>query len=409
MDVASPRTDVGRSLLWAGYLGASWTWIIGMFLPVLLIRDHGPIAWFIFAIPNVVGAAAMGWAIRSPDHSLRFVVNHRAATRVFGLVTISFHLFVILWLIPRLIGNVAASLAFGAALVVMLPLLVTTVQHTRLALVTLGASLLIAMVLAGSNVLAWPAVVPARGSAVVDLVGLAAVCSLGFATCPYLDLTFHRARQACLTPTESKLAFGLGFGAAFESMIVLTLLYTAAMLGLLYGGHDRLVAALLCVHLCVQAIFTVGIHASALRATVASPAAHRRMTGWMWTAILGAVAAALISRALDSRGNSLGGLSIGEVCYRSFMSYYGLLAPAYVWLCAYPGRGFRPSQASERRVMTIAIALAAPFYWLGFINGPMQWVLIGVGVVLAGRFFLDGSRRDHLAEQRSAMLPGANG
>ena len=31
-----------------------------MFLPILLIRDFGPAAWFVFAIPNVVGAAVMG-------------------------------------------------------------------------------------------------------------------------------------------------------------------------------------------------------------------------------------------------------------------------------------------------------------------------------------------------------------
>lgn len=408
---ATPMTtDVGRGLLWAAYLGASWTWVIGMFLPVLLIRDHGPIAWFIFAIPNVVGAAAMGWTIRSRDHSLRFVVNHRTATRLFGLVTIAFHLFFLLWMVPRLIGDVAASLAFGAALLVMLPLFVTTLQHTLLAIVTLGVSLLIATLLGGSGVLGWPDVgVPSRGLAAFDLIGLAAVCALGFITCPYLDLTFHRARQECHTAGESKIAFGVGFGVAFHSMIIVTLLYAGAMLGLMYGGQDRLVGALLGIHICVQAIFTVGIHASALRATVATPHSHARMTTWMWLTIAGAAVAALGSRYFDSRGATIGGLWFGEVCYRGFMSYYGLLAPAYVWLCVHPGRGFLPSHAKERRMMWLAIAIAAPFYWLGFIHGPMQWVLLGVGVVMAARFFLDGGRRDHLAEQRSAMLPQTRG
>ncbi|HTL30770.1 MAG TPA: hypothetical protein VL282_16180, partial [Tepidisphaeraceae bacterium] len=34
---------------WAIYLGMSWTWCIGMFLPVLLVRDYGFWGWLVFA------------------------------------------------------------------------------------------------------------------------------------------------------------------------------------------------------------------------------------------------------------------------------------------------------------------------------------------------------------------------
>src|SRR4051794_16245838 len=75
---------------WAIYLGMSWTWCIGMFLPVLLIRDYGLSAWWIFAIPNMVGAAAMGWLLRRPDSSGLIVQSHEHAATLFSLVTIAF-------------------------------------------------------------------------------------------------------------------------------------------------------------------------------------------------------------------------------------------------------------------------------------------------------------------------------
>ena len=40
---------------WAIYLGTSWTWCIGMFLPVLVLRELGLTGFLSFAIPNIVG------------------------------------------------------------------------------------------------------------------------------------------------------------------------------------------------------------------------------------------------------------------------------------------------------------------------------------------------------------------
>ena len=82
-----------RTIGWGAFLGASWTWCIGMFLPVLLVRDYGLWAWFVFAIPNVVGAAAMGWVLRDADASLRLQTKHLPAVVAFSLVTIAFHVF----------------------------------------------------------------------------------------------------------------------------------------------------------------------------------------------------------------------------------------------------------------------------------------------------------------------------
>src|SRR4051812_32860256 len=75
---------------WAVYLATSWTWCIGMFLPVLLVRDYGTWGWFVFALPNVVGAAAMGWILRTREQSVRIVDQHRFACLAFSFVTITF-------------------------------------------------------------------------------------------------------------------------------------------------------------------------------------------------------------------------------------------------------------------------------------------------------------------------------
>src|SRR5688500_16462821 len=87
------RTDGARAIGWALFLAASWTWVIGMFLPVLLVRDFGMWGWIVFAVPNVIGAAAMGWRLRDADASKRFVRGHASACRACSLVTIAYHSF----------------------------------------------------------------------------------------------------------------------------------------------------------------------------------------------------------------------------------------------------------------------------------------------------------------------------
>src|SRR3954451_20258322 len=94
-----------KFLLWAFFLGCSWTWCIGMFLPVLLMRNWGVWAWVAFAVPNVIGAAAMGFVIRSRQVSEDILINHKTAIGVFSLVTIAFHIYFVYWFVAeRLMG-----------------------------------------------------------------------------------------------------------------------------------------------------------------------------------------------------------------------------------------------------------------------------------------------------------------
>jgi hypothetical protein len=84
----------------------------------------------------------------------------------------------------------------------------------------------------------------------------------------------------------------------------------------------------------------------------------------------------------------LGSRLSGDLIYRLFMSFYGLIFPAYVWICMVPirGKAAGPTQ-SALVVMAIAIAVAAPMYWVGFINERTWWLIPAVAVVLVAKLF----------------------
>src|SRR5689334_7134755 len=87
-DAASPWGWFGSAF----HLASSWTWCIGMFLPVLLVRDYGIWGFVVFAVPNILGAAAFGWLLRD-DISVALVARHAIAMRWFSAVTIAYHAF----------------------------------------------------------------------------------------------------------------------------------------------------------------------------------------------------------------------------------------------------------------------------------------------------------------------------
>ncbi len=103
----NPPSSILNSLSpipWAVFLAASWTWCIGMFLPVLLVRDYGIRGFLIFAIPNMIGAAAMGAVLRDREARRRIVRAHGGACVAFSTVTLLFHAFFVAWVVNGLIG-----------------------------------------------------------------------------------------------------------------------------------------------------------------------------------------------------------------------------------------------------------------------------------------------------------------
>ncbi len=390
-------------VLWGLYLGVSWTWCIGMFLPILLVRDYGLPGYLAFALPNIVGAGAMGWTLRAPGLSGRLVEKHARAMGAFSAVTIAFHLYFLLWLLSLIRGlgtAPAAAIPDWGVLVLGLAGLGAAVGLRRAVRrgdrpIALG-SLLVWLVSIGVLVLLLVNGQPTPTGAGVlvetarsdELLWLAPVCLFGFALCPYLDLTFHHARQQT-SPTGARVAFTLGFGVFFLAMIVLTLVYSGLFLHALGGGGGApsiaawaLVAVL--VHVLVQLVFTVIVHQHRIRATGNAAGA---------LATLGLGAMAVVLGIFQGQLPGVGDMPAGEVIYRCFMAFYGLVFPAYVWIAMIPTRDGHSglggaSGRRKGRTLAFATSVAAPMFWMGFIAGQELWLAPGLAIVLLSRLTL---------------------
>jgi hypothetical protein len=368
-----------------------------MFLPVLFLRDYGTWGWVLFAVPNVIGAAAMGWTLRDPDASRVIQQGHFGACRAFSLVTLAFHAWFVIALLPRLMGDEAIWLT-AALLAPLLLLLPGRGRTGRRATISSAVVLAISVV----AMLTWIAlrglpVLPPAARDRFDLFWLAPVVFFGFLLDPYLDLTFHRARQST-SRAGARTAFGVGFGVFFLTMIVFTALYAPALLEALVTGQRLaprvdLFAGVLLVHICVQTAFTIAAHVVALRETPPAGASAVARSAW-FLGFATAVLVAILLRWLQHRFPAYHGLATTEMIYRLFLAFYGLVFPAYVWL--FVPRRMRgaaaagPGAPSRGQLLFFAavVVLAAPLYWMSFVEGRMRWALPGLLLVLFARFLL---------------------
>jgi hypothetical protein len=350
-----------------------------MFLPVLLVRDFGEMGWLVFAAPNVVGAAAMGWVLRRRETALRLADTHRTAATAFSFVTILFHAFFVGWIIRALVGEVAEIFTVVAAGSVFI-----VGRHARRDLIIATAVLAVSLGLfafATWGPAAHGAIpLPTGRLPISGLIGLAPVCVFGFALCPYLDLTFLRAR-ASMTTNAAIAAFTLGFGIFFLLMIVFTLWYARYLQPRYVAALPRPLAWIIAIHMMLQTAFTVAVHGRAIAGE------GRRDPRGPAVFTVCAVIAFLVGVWADHL--RLPAFAGGELVYRLFMAFYGLVFPAYVWLCMVPGRGSDAAPTKPKLiVLAVAVAVAAPMFWMGFIAGRMFWLLPGLAVVLVARLAL---------------------
>ncbi|MEL7237285.1 MAG: hypothetical protein AAGK78_00365 [Planctomycetota bacterium] len=379
MSSDTATTSKLASLGWAFYLGCSWTWVIGMFLPVLLVRDFGTAGWVIFAIPNVVGAAAMGWVLKSQHASEVFCRMHRKMLATFTIVTVLFQAFTLGFLLTNFLNVVFAGLiGVGVWVTVLLASCAASLPQRLVAIAVWITSMVLAALYftTDTDALSFaPFGVQrtsvASGIAFGDFLGLLSVCVLGFACCPYLDLTFHHARQNT-SRGGAKLAFGVGFGVIFFAMIGFTLVYSTELPWLarasLALGNVRealpMIAWLLMIHLAIQVAFTCTVHLRQWPAV-----SSRTMLMVLASAVLFGVGMLVGVRPMWMLEREF-----GEQLYRCFLAFYGLVAPTYLLLVAIAGVSIR------WWVFTMLAAL--PFFATGFLlPGMMMWSLPGVAVV----------------------------
>lgn len=404
------RASLLTTLGWACFLACSWTWCIGMFLPVLLVRDYGVWGFVVFAVPNVIGAAAMGWVLTRPGAGERLLERHAAATKAFSAVTVAFHAAFVGILFQDPIHAMAshASAIASPAFLLALPLAVAIVialGWRALMLVVSGLVLAFSAFAGGTLLNSTPDAppLPTPTQDPTELLWLAPVTCFGFALCPYLDRTFHLARQA-QQPSGARVSFTIGFGAFFLAMILVTLLYAHWMIDDAAGpmGLGDWVYA----HIFVQLFFTVVLHMMGvllngfdvqLDRSIGGRGAGRPPVGQKVCAITALVGGLFLGLVIPFVFDSPSRLSAGEILYRLFMACYGLLFPTYVWICMIPTRDGRHGVqgVAGRRKLNVWIAtvvIAAPFFWMGFIERQEIWLAPGLLLVLLARLALPRGR-----------------
>ncbi len=358
-------------LAWGLSLATSWTWCIGMFLPIILMRLFGWPGVAAFAIPNVLGCALFGF-VRSREKSAEEVAKHRPMMALFSAVTIAYQVFFAGWLLgPVMTDSSAGPVEFAllAGFAMLLLGFLSLRWIVALSVLTYLASITVLLTLPLSELTP----LPARGELpMISLLALIPTLAFGFLLCPSLDLTFHRARQ--LAPSTG--AFTV-FGIAFACMLVLTLCY-----GSIEGALAN--PTVLFAHIAPQLIVTGAMHMRELRVLDHSDATHSRqsrMPGW-----------ALATLAILT-GAIIAALAPNEASYLRILGAYGLLFPAYV-LIAMRG-GVRAPSPTTIRWVALSVAVSIPFLELGFNHHKMYLLPIGIIIPALGCLFANRARAEN--------------
>lgn len=352
------RGAVARSAGWGLFLASSWTWCIGMFLPLILLREWGWRGFWLFAAANVLGAAAVGfWWSRAASEA--FMARRRWLLALFSVATIAFQAFFVAWLV-----RAALERAFddgfahmGWAVLDPLPGFVAwlAATGTMLLVVVLGARASLgwrqlgAIATIGSLILwgaygieGWRLVGEGRAPA-RELWFIAPAIMLGFVVCPHLDLSLHRV----VRESPGRLPW-IVFALSFPLM----LLFAASS----YSPAGPRTLAPLVAWWFIQASFTSAVHAREIHA-IRLPGAGAWIVGAI---VVGALAAGPISGVWAAEGaDASGAVSLGEPAYLRFLGLYGAVFPAVALLL---WRGYR-----SLGVLGF-LAVAIPCFEAGFLG-----------------------------------------
>ncbi|TVQ64112.1 MAG: hypothetical protein EA379_02630 [Phycisphaerales bacterium] len=391
------RIGWARALGAGAFLACSWTWVIGMFLPVILVREFGVWGWVAFAVPNVLGAMAMGVVLRGRGAAAGRAAALGGGPTLFSAITLAFHAFFLTWLGGWALAPVLGVWATPALSIAVFALGWAVSQGgwgawRRAAPMVWCGSVVLALLTwmtahESMHAPAWSGASPPG-----DLLWLAPVMVFGFALCPYLDLTFLRARREESGATGTA-AFVIGFGALFLAMITFTLLYAPMWLG-------RGVSYYVVVHITMQSAFTVGAHLRELR--VRERATLVGAGSIAWTALLAGVLLGLAAGIVGASGREF---APGETLYKCFMGAYGLLLPALVWAWSAGGRVW---DGPTRWAAAGVTVIAAPMFWLGFIEQRWAWLAPGLLVALLAPLVARGLRHARARAGGSVVGPPSN-
>ena len=371
-------TTILRTIGWGLFCTSSWTWCIGMWLPMIVIARWGWPGFWVFAVPNVLGCAAMGYIVGSRAKSEALVESHRGPMRWFSVFTIGFQLF---WLTAVLsfMGIDWTWLVIAPIGVLLLGGIASLMPSACWLLFSFAVFIAIAVNFGFVGIEPLERIADRGISPPIELWGVAPLITLGFLFSPYLDLTFHRARRE--TPCTNSFAI---FGTTF----LLVLLFVCAA----WMNHAL---ALLLALWAGQLLFTVGAHLRELRAT-------GQPGGWGANRILVAIAflPAILAWGLLGLGcgqptlfadGSGAGHPLLVDMYLRFIAFYALIVPA--WVLAFMGPR-RPTRRTPSAYVILAVALliGLPMAELGMIHSTTWtttwWAIPAVVVVVLAAVLL---------------------
>jgi len=387
---------IGNPLGWGLFCTASWTWCIGMYLPIIMLRHWGWWGFVVFAVPNVLGCAGFGYLCSKPV-SERLCREHAGAMVVFSAITVAYQMFFLAWFTGALVSAHGEPLSSPLPIGWLVP----------------GGCIVVAVLLSLAPERAWPwlgALITCVSFIAWTQVGLAPLDAIpmgahpdmptaqslwfaapiivfGFLLCPWLDRTFHRARQR----TSSVHAFGV-FGISFFVVILLTAAYGAT------GGLrvETLLPAVL-AHVVTQLVFTIAVHVRELRL---APVPHTQRARQMMI-LLPAIGGVLAIEA-----SSLFGID-AETTYLLFLGCYGLLFPAYVALFMPAGPRRWPLTRGRLALFGIVVLALAPLAARGFIALDTWLLPIPVALIALLHFALPAPRSDPSTIRENSGISGA--
>jgi len=418
---------------WGAFLGTSWTWVIGMVLPALLIRDMGIAGFFVFALPNCIGAAAMG-SVLSGSKARGLPKRHMGMILVFSIITVAYHFYIAGYLLPNLLG-IPSLILFAVAGILASIFVIRwkdkgAVIFSLIAWVISIGCFLVSITIPDAAAFSILKERPLLDSSYTWFFLPASVG--GFLLCPYLDATFIRAR-ARTEKVTGILAFKIGFLVFFASMIVFTVAYGHELVNAFAGEKNRLDgvwAILLLIHIPLQMGLTVAWHCREIVAAVhyqfkeriiklenvdcrqcAVLAKNFLRTGLISSVIgcgllffliflLGVLLKDIsfewfrnfkVTNQIEDlyEGYKLERfISVGEVGYRCILIMYGTLFPAYVLLMMLPTI-FSAEIKRPWWALAITVVLSSVTAYFGFVHDQGWAIAATLGIICLGRLWVD--------------------
>jgi len=208
-----------------------------------------------------------------------------------------------------------------------------------------------------------------------------------------------------LTRIDARRAFTFGYVILFLLLVLLTWAYAVFFL---LDSQLATPVLVLFVHLIAQSGYTVGVHVRELNRAFASPVVAAITIGLLIIAAL-MINADSVQEPLGLLREQSSMILNGDpvLWYRYIISCYGLVFPAYVWLCMIPtasGHHGTRGRLGGRKlaVWLVVVAAASPFFWLGFIARQEHYLLGGMAVILGARAVVMMLDRSHASRVRSS-------